>query len=179
LTATGLINYKLNGPKNNYLPRRLLSQFSKLPNQDRYQSANGAKRIAKRFLLPINVTTALPRRLWPADESQPEFLSPSYYDYTVRPGQEQEFYDAVTTVGAPVRDKLMADGVVLAWAIETPVLRLSRRHHDLIWFSWQTGPALKKFLAPWEATLQKMAAEDAKRIDQRIASQAASRHDHG
>jgi len=66
-------------------------------------------------------------------QSQPESLT-FYYDYTVRPGQEQEFMTLVKTVGAPVRDKLMADGVVLAWGIRDPGFALSRRHHasDLV-----------------------------------------------
>ena len=38
-----------------------------------------------------------------------------WYEYTVNPGKEAQFLELVKTVGAPVRDRLLADGVVLAW----------------------------------------------------------------
>ncbi|MGH9955928.1 MAG: hypothetical protein ACREBC_02215, partial [Pyrinomonadaceae bacterium] len=38
-----------------------------------------------------------------------------YYDYTVVPGKEEDLMTLIKTVGAPVRDKLMADGVIMAW----------------------------------------------------------------
>ena len=57
-----------------------------------------------------------------AAAQQPQPLT-FYYDYKVNPGKEEEFMNLVRTVGAPVRDKLMADGVILAWGLETPILR--------------------------------------------------------
>ena len=39
---------------------------------------------------------------------QPQPLT-FFYDYTVNPGKEEEFMNLIKTVGAPVRDKLMAD----------------------------------------------------------------------
>jgi hypothetical protein len=88
-----------------------------------------------------------------------------YYDYTVRPGQEEEFMTLVKTVGAPVRDKLMADGVVLAWGIETPVLRYPGGTTHLIWFSVADWTGVEKVLNAMEARLQQLAAEDAKRTE--------------
>jgi len=93
-----------------------------------------------------------------------------YYDYTVRPGQEAEFMELVKTVGAPVRDKLMADGVILAWGIETPVLRYPGGTTHLIWFSVANWGGVDKVLSGMEAQLQKMAVEDAKRIESAHAS---------
>jgi len=46
-----------------------------------------------------------------------------WYEYTVNPGKEAQFLELVKTVGAPVRDKLMADGVVLAWGVHSGFLR--------------------------------------------------------
>jgi hypothetical protein len=71
----------------------------------------------------------------------------------------------VKTVGAPVRDKLMADGVVLAWGIETPVLRYPGGTTHLIWFSVADWAGVEKVLSAMEARLQQLAVEDAKRTE--------------
>jgi hypothetical protein len=71
----------------------------------------------KIFLLPLVFLFVCSAVM--GQQTQPQPLN-FYYDYTVRPGQEAEFMELVKTVGAPVRDKLMADGVILAWGIETP-----------------------------------------------------------
>jgi hypothetical protein len=88
-----------------------------------------------------------------------------YYGYTVVPGKEEEFMDLIKTVGAPVRDKLMAEGVVLAWGMETPVLREPNGLTHLIWFAVDNWSGVEKVLNGMEAQLQKLAAEDAKRIE--------------
>ena len=93
-----------------------------------------------------------------------------YYDYTIKPGKEEEFMDLIKTVGAPVRDKLMADGVVLAWGMETPVLRYPGGTTHLIWFSVANWDGVDKVLSGMEAQLQKLAVEDAKRVDSAHAS---------
>ena len=76
----------------------------------------------------------------------------------------------VKTVGAPVRDKLMADGVVLAWGIETPVLRYPGGTTHLIWFSVADWTGVEKVLSAMEARLQQLAVEDAKRTESAHAS---------
>ena len=67
----------------------------------------------------------------------------------------------VNTVGAPVRDKLMADGVILAWGIETPVLRYPGGTTHLIWFSVANWEGVEKVLNGMEAQLAKLAADEA------------------
>lgn len=84
-----------------------------------------------------------------------------YYDYSVVPGKEAEFNALVQTVGAPVRDKLMADGVVLAWGIETPILRYPGGTTHLIWFSVADWAGVEKVLNGMEARLGQLAAEEA------------------
>lgn len=96
-----------------------------------------------------------------AAPQQPQPLT-FYYDYKVNPGMEEEFMNLVKTVGAPVRDKLMADGVVLAWGIETPILRYPGGTTHLIWFSVANYDGVEKVLSGMEAQLAKLAAEDAK-----------------
>jgi hypothetical protein len=88
-----------------------------------------------------------------------------FYDYKVVPGKEEDFMNLVKTVGAPVRDKLMADGVVLAWGVETPVLRSPGGTTHLIWFSVANWDGVEKVLNGMEAQLAKLAAEDAKAAD--------------
>ena len=68
----------------------------------------------------------------------------------------------IKTVGAPVRDKLMAEGVVLAWGMETPVLRYPGGTTHLIWFSVANWDGVDKVLSGMEAQLAKLAAEEAK-----------------
>ena len=121
----------------------------------------------KIFLLPLAFLLVCSAVM--GQQTQPQPLT-FYYDYTVRPGQEAEFNELVKTVGAPVRDKLMADGVILAWGIETPVLRYPGGTTHLIWFSVANWGGVDKVLSGMEAQLQKMAAEDAKRVESAHAS---------
>src|SRR5215472_4675690 len=58
-----------------------------------------------------------------------------WYEYTVNPGKEAQFLDLVKTVGAPVRDKLMAEGVILAWGLQTPLLRIPGSATHQIWYT--------------------------------------------
>ncbi len=85
-----------------------------------------------------------------------------YYDYSVVPGKEEELMNLISTVGAPVRDKLMADGVILAWGMETPVLRYPGGTTHLIWFSVANWDGVEKVLNGMEAQLARLAAEEAK-----------------
>lgn len=85
-----------------------------------------------------------------------------YYDYKVVPGKEEDFMNLVKTVGAPVRDKLMADGVVLAWGVETPILRYPGGTTHLIWFSVANWAGVEQVLNGMEAQLAKLAEEEAK-----------------
>ena len=87
----------------------------------------------KIFLLPLVFLLVCSAIMGQQTQPQPQPLT-FYYDYTVRPGQESEFMELVKTVGAPVRDKLMADGVIIGLGHRNTRLALSRRHHapDLV-----------------------------------------------
>ena len=97
-------------------------------------------------------------------QPQPQPLT-FYYAYSVVPGKEDELMNLIKTVGAPVRDKLMADGVVLAWGMDTPVLREPGGPTHLIWFTVANWSGVEKVLNGMEAQLQKLAAEEAKRTE--------------
>ena len=84
-----------------------------------------------------------------------------YYDYTVFPGKEAELTTLINTVGGPVRDKLMAEGVVMAWGVETPILRYPGGTTHLIWFTVANWAGVEKVLNAMEARLAKLAADEA------------------
>jgi hypothetical protein len=90
--------------------------------------------------------------------AQPQPLT-FYYDYTVNPGKEEEFMNLIKTVGAPVRDKLMADGVILAWGMETPILRYPGGTTNLIWFTVANMDGVDKVLMAMEAQQAKLEAD--------------------
>jgi hypothetical protein len=93
-----------------------------------------------------------------AQQTQPQPLT-FYYDYKVNPGKEEEFMNLIKTVGGPVRDKLMAEGVVLAWGMETPLLRYPGGTTHLIWFSVANMEGVDKVLTAMDAQLAKLEAE--------------------
>ncbi len=85
-----------------------------------------------------------------------------YYDYTVFPGKENDLATLINTVGAPVRDKLMAEGVIMAWGVETPILRYPGGTTHLIWFTVANWEGVEKVLTAMEARLAKLAADEAR-----------------
>jgi len=85
-----------------------------------------------------------------------------WYGYTVNPGKEDEFLDLVKTVGQPVRDKLMADGVILAWGVQSSLLRVpgGRRHYNRYAVADYAG--LEKVDTAMRAQIAKLTEEAAK-----------------
>jgi len=112
----------------------------------------------KIFLVSLTLlfiyTTALAQQTPP-----PQGLT-FYYDYKVVPGKEDEFMNLIKTVGAPVRDKLMAEGVVQAWGMETPLLRSPGGTTHLIWFAVANWDGVEKVMNGMEAQQAKMAAAE-------------------
>lgn len=97
-----------------------------------------------------------------AQQPQPQPLT-FYYDYTVRAGKEADFMDLVKTVGQPVRDRLMAEGVVMGWGIEVPLLRHPESATHTIWFTVEDYSGIEKVQAAMAAQQEKLAAEEAAR----------------
>jgi hypothetical protein len=86
----------------------------------------------------LALSTALLLQGSPEVVQQPGAPPPSLTsrsDYTVKPGKEDEFLHLVESVGGPVFDRLMADGVVTAWGIEVPLLRSPGGANRTIWYS--------------------------------------------
>ena len=85
-----------------------------------------------------------------------------WYEYHVNPGKEDDFLNLVKTVGQPVRDKLMAEGVVQAWGVEAPLLRIPDAPTHLIWFTVADNAGLEKVLVSMNAQIAKMSEDAAK-----------------
>lgn len=94
-----------------------------------------------------------------APQPQPLTL---WYDYTVRPGKEDDFMTLVKTVGEPVRNKLMAEGVIHAWGIDVPILRSPGGSTHTIWVSVNDWDAVGKVQKAMADRLAALAAEEAK-----------------
>jgi hypothetical protein len=88
------------------------------------------------------------------------------YDYHVRPGKEEDFQWLVNNVGGPVRDKLMAEGVVMAWGVDVPVLRAPGMPSHSIWVDVADWAGVEKVQRGMAARLQELAEQDKKAADE-------------
>jgi len=79
-----------------------------------------------------------------------------WYEYVVNPGKDAQFLDLVKAVGAPVRDKLLADGVVLAWGVKTPLLRIPGGSTHQIWYTVADWSSVEKVDAAMRAQIMKL-----------------------
>ena len=100
-----------------------------------------------------------------AQQQMPQPLT-YWSGYAVRPGKEDEFMNLVKTVGEPVRDKQMAEGVVLGWGIEVPLLRSPGGWTHLIWYTVADWSGIEKVQSAIQAQLAKLAAEEAKATEE-------------
>ena len=96
-----------------------------------------------------------------AQQQSPQPLT-HWATYAVKPGKEEEFLNLVKTVGAPVRDKLMADGVVLAWGVDVSVLRGHDVETHAIWYTVADWSGIEKVENGIAAQVAKLDAEAAK-----------------
>jgi hypothetical protein len=85
-----------------------------------------------------------------------------WYEYTVNTGKEAQFLELVKTVGAPVRDKMMADGVVNAWGVSTPLLRQPGGPTHMIWYAVENYAAVEKVEGAMRAQIAKLTEEASK-----------------
>ena len=90
-----------------------------------------------------------------------------YTDYTIKPGKEADFMDLVNKVGAPVRDKLMKDGVILAWGLEVPLIRgaYGSTTHT-VWYAVADWASIEKVQMGMTAQIQKIGADEAKAAEE-------------
>jgi len=115
----------------------------------------------KRILVPLTMLLFCYVAAGQQAQTPPQSLT-FYYDYRVNPGKEDDFMTLVKTVGQPVRDKLMAEGVVQAWGVEVPILRYPGGTTHLIWFSVENWAGVEKVLSAMDAQLAKLAQDEGK-----------------
>jgi hypothetical protein len=84
-----------------------------------------------------------------------------YNDFVVNPGKEADFTDLVKTVGGPVRDKLMAEGVIKEWGVEVPLLRVPGEATHSVWYVVNDLASVGKVQAAMAEALAKPAATSA------------------
>lgn len=87
-------------------------------------------------------------------------------DYWTRPGREADFMELIRTVGAPVRDKLMADGVILGWGVDVPFMPTPGAPTHTIWYDVPNWAALEKVQAAMAARFAQLDDEDKKAADE-------------
>ena len=82
-------------------------------------------------------------------------------DFHVKPGRGDDFLNQVKKYDEPTFEKLMAEGAVLAWGVDEPVLHEpGAPTHSFWWLSPDMG-AFDKVFAAFEANEKKMKADDA------------------
>ena len=87
-------------------------------------------------------------------------------DFYVLPGREEEFLNLVKKYDEPVLNQLMAEGAVLAWGVDVPILHLEGAPTHMIWWGVPDMGAFDKVLAAFEAAEKKWADEYAKLADE-------------
>jgi hypothetical protein len=85
-----------------------------------------------------------------------------WYEYTINPGKEADFMELVKTVGQPVRDKLMDEGVVLAWGLDVDLLRVPGYATHIIWYSVADYAGVEKVDNAMRAHIAKLDEESSK-----------------
>ena len=94
-----------------------------------------------------------------AQQVKPQPLT-FWYVYTINPGKEDDFIDLIKTVGQPVRDKLMADGVVLAWGVQASMLRVPGMGTHWIWYVVNDWSGIEKVDGAMRAQIAKFSSND-------------------
>src|SRR4030095_1005833 len=98
-----------------------------------------------------------------AQQAQPPMQPLTFWHgYTINPGKEDEFLDLVKTVGQPVRDKLMADGFVLAWGVQGSLLRVPGNPTHWIWYAVTDYAGVEKVESAMHAQIAKLTEEAGK-----------------
>jgi uncharacterized protein (DUF1810 family) len=87
-------------------------------------------------------------------------------DFYVLPGREEEFLNLVKKYDEPVLNQLMAEGAVLAWGVDVPILHLEGAPTHMVWWSVPDMAAFDKVMAAFEAAEKKWAEEYAKLADE-------------
>lgn len=83
-------------------------------------------------------------------------------DFHVQPGKEGDFLDVVNKYHSPAFDKLIADGAVVAWGVDVPVLHSPGGATHTIWWACPNMAGMDKVNAAIAELSSKMEAEGAR-----------------
>ncbi len=83
-------------------------------------------------------------------------------DFHVKPGMEEQFMSLIKEYDQPVFRQLMAEGAVLGWGIDVPVLHHAGGATHTIWWDSPDLAAFDKVFAALQAMEKKVAEADAK-----------------
>ena len=87
-------------------------------------------------------------------------------DFHVKPGKEADFMDLVKKYDEPLFNKLMAEGAVMAWGVDVPILHEpGGASHTFWWVSPDMG-AFDKVFAAFEEHEKQMKADDTKAAEE-------------
>jgi len=84
----------------------------------------------------------------------------------VKPGKEEDFLWLVNNYGGPVRDKLMAEGVVMAWGVDVPVMRAPGQSTHSIWYDVADWGGVEKVQAAMAARFAQLDEDDRKAAEE-------------
>ncbi len=115
----------------------------------------------KKRLLVCSLAMLLGCAMSAAQQAKMEPLT-FWYEYSVNAGKEEDFMDLIKTVGAPVRDKLMSEGVVLAWGVQAPLIRVPGAATHVIWYAVGDWSGVDKVDTAMRAQIARMTEEGAK-----------------
>lgn len=139
--------------------RAVFQSFAAKPSVSIYEILGDREEMKKRVL--FCALLMLMSCFTVAAQQAPQPLT-FWYEYHVNPGKEDEFLNLVKTVGQPVRDKLMGEGVVLAWGVESPLLRVPENATHMIWYTVADYAGLEKVDTAMREQIAKMTEESTK-----------------
>lgn len=100
-------------------------------------------------------------------------------DFHVKPGMEEQFLKLVREYDQPVFEKLMAEGAVLSWGVDTGVLHRADGPTHSFWWSSPDLAGFDKVFAAFDDLHKKIAEADAKAAeDARKRGQPAPKSVH-
>jgi hypothetical protein len=87
-------------------------------------------------------------------------------DYYAKPGREADFMELIRTIGGPVRDKLMSEGVITAWGVDVPYFRMPGAPTHTIWYDVAGWDGVEKVQAAMAARFAQLDEDDRKAAEE-------------
>jgi hypothetical protein len=82
------------------------------------------------------------------------------YGYSINPGKRDELIDLAKTVGQLVRDKLMAEGIVLAWEVQASLMSVPGGGTHWVWYAVSGWSGMEKVDRAMRARIAKVSSSE-------------------